>query len=227
LGIDCPAQEYTGPPDELASFVVSLNLHRRHLTESQRAMVAAGLATGGHGGDRRTADQAANLPLGRPVTQAAAAGLLNVGERTVRAAAKVRRDGSPELVAEVQAGRKSVSAAARELATAGPPVERPMPAHLAGLFAETPLITAAVTALGALVRAETLPRRIDGFAGLVADADRLAGRLNQAKPGYVCGRCDGAGDEAGEVCPACDGRGWGVRVMEGRYDDPVRVPAAP
>ena len=40
--VDCPMREYTG--DDPAAFVVSLNLKRRHLTESQRAMVAAKLA---------------------------------------------------------------------------------------------------------------------------------------------------------------------------------------
>lgn len=70
-------------------YVISLNLHRRHLSESQRAMVAALVANMGHGGDRR--EQAANLPLDptphQPsVTQTEAAELLNVSERSVRAA---------------------------------------------------------------------------------------------------------------------------------------------
>jgi ParB-like chromosome segregation protein Spo0J len=42
-GVDCPIREYMG--DDPVAFVVSLNLKRRHLNESQRAMVAAKLAT--------------------------------------------------------------------------------------------------------------------------------------------------------------------------------------
>jgi ParB-like chromosome segregation protein Spo0J len=53
--------------DPLA-FVIAKNLKRRHLDESQRAMVAAKLATLSHGGDRKS-DQAANLPVDVP-TQA-------------------------------------------------------------------------------------------------------------------------------------------------------------
>lgn len=87
--------------------MVSLNLKRRHLSESQRAMVAAKLATISHGGDRRS-DQAANLPVG----QAQAAELLNVSERTVRAAAKVKNEGAASLVQAVERGAVSVSAAA-------------------------------------------------------------------------------------------------------------------
>src|SRR3974377_1659591 len=38
-GVDCPMREYRG--SRPIDFVVSLNLKRRHLNESQRAMVAA------------------------------------------------------------------------------------------------------------------------------------------------------------------------------------------
>lgn len=71
-------------------------------------MVAARLSGLPHGGDRRS-DQAANLPL---ETQAKAAALLNVSERTVRAAAKVKDAGADELVQAVEQGRVSVNAAA-------------------------------------------------------------------------------------------------------------------
>jgi len=105
LGSECPSQEYGGDESTLVQFVVSLNLHRRHLDESQRAMVAGKLA---------------NLPAHRPtesapigaVTQDAAADLLNVGRRSVQRAREVIEHGAPELVQAVEAGRVSVSAAA-------------------------------------------------------------------------------------------------------------------
>jgi ParB-like chromosome segregation protein Spo0J len=43
LGQDCATRPYTG--DDPLSFVLSMNLQRRHLDESQRAMIAARLAT--------------------------------------------------------------------------------------------------------------------------------------------------------------------------------------
>lgn len=107
-GVKAPTTEYQG--DDPMGFVISLNLHRRHLNESQRAMVAAKVATLTHGGDRR-AVQAANLPVETP-TQAEAAAMLNVGERSVRAAAKVRDEGTPELVAAAEQGLIAVSQAA-------------------------------------------------------------------------------------------------------------------
>jgi N6-adenosine-specific RNA methylase IME4/anti-sigma28 factor (negative regulator of flagellin synthesis) len=93
--------------DPLA-YVISLNLKRRHLNESQRAMVAAKLATARHGGDRRS-DQAANLPV---VSQEEAAKLMNVSERSVRSAVAVRNKGTPELKRAVEQGKIKVDAAA-------------------------------------------------------------------------------------------------------------------
>lgn len=78
-------------------------------------MVAAEIANLGHGGDRKT-DQAANLPLddlpATGVSQTEAAKLLNVSERSVRAAVAVRDHGVPELAEAVRSGEIAVSAAA-------------------------------------------------------------------------------------------------------------------
>jgi hypothetical protein len=94
---------------EPVEYVIGANLLRRHLNESQRAMVAAKLATFSHGGDR-SKSQICDL------TQANTASLLNVGKRSVEHAAKVRERGIPELVDAVAQGQASVSAAAEVVA---------------------------------------------------------------------------------------------------------------
>jgi N6-adenosine-specific RNA methylase IME4 len=141
--------------EALPAYVVSLNLHRRHLTESQRAMVAARLATMGHGGARRGGvgtDQAANLPLettppsprpadagppspargeGAEMTTAQAAKMLSVSERSTRDARSLFR-GPVELIEDVSAGRVAVSAAAnalREVMEHAPDQPAPPPPH--------------------------------------------------------------------------------------------------
>lgn len=114
-GVEPTFRTYEGTDTDLGAFVVSLNLHRRHLDESQRAIVAGKIATLAHGGDRSKA------PIGA-LTQAQAADLLNVGERSVERAATVLKTGVPELVHAVESGIVSVSAAAK--IAAKPPVEQ-------------------------------------------------------------------------------------------------------
>jgi N6-adenosine-specific RNA methylase IME4 len=94
---------YTG--NDPVGYVVSLNLKRRHLDESQRAMVAARLATLKQGA--RT-----DLSPNGEMSQAQAASLLNVGKRSVERAAEVRDHGAQELQHAVERGEVSVSAAA-------------------------------------------------------------------------------------------------------------------
>jgi ParB-like chromosome segregation protein Spo0J len=89
---------------DLNALVISLNLRRRHLDESQRAMVAARLA---------------NLPLGSnqhaqicAPSQDSAAEMLNVSRRTVQHARAVLEHGAPELATAVDTGVIAVSSAA-------------------------------------------------------------------------------------------------------------------
>jgi hypothetical protein len=86
------------------NYVVSLNLKRRHLNESQRAMVAAKLA---NLSDGQRADRVAgsiDLPT--------AAKMLNVSKSSIKRAKTVQREADPEIVKAVEGGDVSVSAAA-------------------------------------------------------------------------------------------------------------------
>ncbi len=97
--------------DDAAAFVVSLNLHRRHLNEAQRGMVAAKLANLKNGGDR-ISEHSANLQTGA-VSQSDAADMLNVSTRTVASAKKVIEEAPQEVVQAVERGSMSVSLAAK------------------------------------------------------------------------------------------------------------------
>jgi len=107
LGIEPLVRDVSAEVGDPWALVVSLNLHRRHLTESQRAAVAARLETA----DRGRPNKDANLH-DFPVKRHDAARLLSVGVRSVAHAAKVLQDGIPELVAAVDQGAVAVSAAA-------------------------------------------------------------------------------------------------------------------
>ncbi len=109
-----PHVEFEG--DNPLAFVLSKNLTRRHLNESQRAMVAARLADMGEGRPSKTS------PIGE-VSQGKAAELLNVGKRSVERAREVQEHGAPELKEAVERGEVSVSAAA-DIATLAEPEQR-------------------------------------------------------------------------------------------------------
>ena len=108
LGIECRAEDFECKEEELLGIVVSRNLHRRHLKESQRSIIAGKLA---------------NLKRGRPnkenpsieglnsVEQAAS--MLNVGRASVERAKQVLEHGSKEIIEAVEQGELPVSFAAK------------------------------------------------------------------------------------------------------------------
>jgi|DEB0MinimDraft_10_1074344.scaffolds.fasta_scaffold109128_2 ParB-like chromosome segregation protein Spo0J len=99
-GIEPRFTEYEG--SDPLSYVISLNLHRRHLNESQRAMVAASVANMKQG-SRTDVKPSANL---QEVSRSEAAQMLSVSERSVNTAKKVQEKATPEVIEEVQSGRE-------------------------------------------------------------------------------------------------------------------------
>jgi hypothetical protein len=116
-GVAPKFQEFTLAADSAVAWMVSMNLHRRHLDTSQRAMVAARLLDAFEAEARerrgRRTDLGAELRQGEAgKSSEKAAGAVRVSPRTVEHAKAVLRRGSPALVAAVEQGKISVSAAA-------------------------------------------------------------------------------------------------------------------
>jgi ParB-like chromosome segregation protein Spo0J len=87
---------FDGSDREVLAMVVSENIHRRHLSDKQRAMIAAEIANlpahrpSDKSADRRTSSE----PV---VTQEEAAELMNVPERTLQRARMVKVNAVPEV----------------------------------------------------------------------------------------------------------------------------------
>lgn len=106
LAIPCPTVEFDGT-DPLG-YVMSSNLHRRHLTTKQRAAIAAEMATMEHGSNRyeKKVEGSNELSIEKPamtINQAASA--LNVSENSVKRAKQVMRE-DPEAHEVAKRGEK-------------------------------------------------------------------------------------------------------------------------
>ena len=108
LGIDAECRELDPKADPFG-YVVSHNLHRRHLTVAQRSMVAAKMATLQRGSNQHTKED----PSIEGSSVKEAASMLNVGRASVERAKKVIEHAAPELVKAVEQGRVAVSLAAK------------------------------------------------------------------------------------------------------------------
>ena len=106
-GVELKTQTYIGPDEGLPKFIVSMNLHRRHLSDTQRAMAAADMANMYAGENQFTAE------VGQICTTSAeAAAIWNVSLRTLKSARKVREHGSAKIIDACRQDEVAVSDAA-------------------------------------------------------------------------------------------------------------------
>ena len=110
--------------ERITGLVISLNDKRRHLTTSQRQLIAGELANMKHGGDRKS-DQSVKSRIDR-LSQSEAAKTFKVGVSGVQAAQKVLRE-APEIAEEIAAGKMTVNKAVRNLKRSKPRSKKERP----------------------------------------------------------------------------------------------------
>ncbi|MBB3608646.1 MT-A70 family methyltransferase [Rhizobium sp. BK602] len=98
LGIDAWTEDYKG--NDPLGFVLSLNLRRRHLTDAQRAMVAARIVDWENGMNQTTG--------GAHVHAREAGRRLSISERAVKAAKRIREHGVDTLIQAMESGSLSI-----------------------------------------------------------------------------------------------------------------------
>lgn len=97
---------------DATAYVISANLHRRHLTTAQRSMVAAKLATLKNGSNQHKSKSEGPSNDG-PSCRDNAAKLLNVSTASVDRAKHVVANGSKELVQAVERGEVNLNQAVK------------------------------------------------------------------------------------------------------------------
>ena len=107
-GVTPDYEEYTG--DDPLRYIISLNLYRRHLNESQRAVAAAKVANMTQGA--RTDLHSANLR--NVISQSEAADIFNISERNIQNIKAIERD-APEKIVDIESGKKTIHAVEKEI----------------------------------------------------------------------------------------------------------------
>ena len=109
LGIEPSFEEYEG--EDALGYVIALNLSRRHLDESQRAMIGARIANLKVGDNQYKEGGKIFLPTS--VSNLEAAKRMSVSDMAVKQAKKVLKQGAPELADAVDSGQIAVSVASK------------------------------------------------------------------------------------------------------------------
>lgn len=197
------------------AFILSVNVFRRHLTTSQRALVAAKLANLSNG----QKPTSANLPTSKPpVTQSEAAHELKVSERSVRAAQEVIRTAPKKEIKKIERGEKTVRAVAEETKKKAEAKEvhldktgyaipetiwedwqraEEFTEHLRGLSRLKKIVS------DGLDEGDVIFRELNN--GAVSMLKNIYGELKCVVPYAVCSTCQG---RTPKNCALCKGRGF-------------------
>lgn len=235
LGVKCPTAEWGGKDDDLWAWIVSKNLHRRHLTEAQRAMIAAEasipvLARAQEQTPNRresVADVVRKLP-----TQKEAAAMMRVSRGSVNRAAAVAK-ADPEIAKQVREGKVSLASAERKVKDCarahnqnpngqasdekcGLGKSIPPGSKLAAAWAESAEVKEAMRDIQSIrQRIERLASKAIGafFApGMDTDLKNVWSALKFALPYTACPACAGSG------CKVCRKQGWVPKEVFARCD---------
>lgn len=111
LGIETQSTEWSGDEESLIRHIVSTNLHRRHLSPTDRALLAASYANLPRGTNRHSVLDPSRD--GSSLRQQDAASLFGVSDASITRAKRVAAKGSQELVTALHSGEISLAEAAR------------------------------------------------------------------------------------------------------------------
>lgn len=164
--------------DPAKSWMIRNQLGRRNLSETQRSLLAARIATLSHGVNKGTKDASIEAS-----SQKDAAAMFHVSRPSVQRARKVLERGVPELIAACQADKLAVSVAA-EIAEL--PADRQKK-----LAANPPSAKAIVKELKAAKKDKRVRERAEQKAAAVASNHPLAGERSK----LLCGDLLEAGRE--------------------------------
>lgn len=101
LGIKCRKVVFTGTDEEKREHAKSLNVFRRHLTESQRAMAAARTVNVANGSNQHRKVGVSQDTPSKPITIADASKTAKVSRSSTSRAVKVLKSGNQELIKAV------------------------------------------------------------------------------------------------------------------------------
>lgn len=110
-------EDFTGGDPH--AFVADKNLRRRHLNETQRAMIAGRMANMEEGRPKKTTEISVVSISGKK-----AASVMNVSDDLVSFAKTVIKHGTPEEIKAVEAGKIAVSTVARQIRSNVPSTKR-------------------------------------------------------------------------------------------------------